>query len=381
VSSEPVVLVTCEYPPDVGGVAGYAEQVARGIAAAGARVSVLAPGDPRESSQDGSIHVSRDLGALWPSDLRRADAVLDRTRPNRLIVQWVPHGYGWRSMNVPFARWINRRAGRGDVIDVMVHEPRLRCHPRLGLYNVAVPVHWSMLRSVLAPARRVWMSTEGWLPYVARHLRTGVRAVALPVPCAFEPYQPAPDEIMCTHRRLAPSGGPLIGHFSAFAPAAAAAVLALIPKLASANPDASFALIGGGSERCRDALVSAHRNLAHRVHATGALVDRDLSVSLTACDVMIQPYDDGATTRRSSLIASLAHGVPAVASMGTLTESIWEASRAVVLVRNGPGAFAEAVHGLLADSSRRAALRCAALDLYDRHFHVRHTVAAMLSAS
>jgi len=381
VSFGPVVLVTCEYPPDVGGVAGYAEQVARGMAAAGARVSVLAPGDLHKAARDGSIHVSRDLGALWPSDLRRAGAALDRTTPNRLILQWVPHGYGWRSMNVPFARWIGGRARRGDVVDVMVHEPRLRCDPSLGLNNAVVPVHWSMLRSVLAPARRVWTSTEAWLPYVAHHLRRGVEPAALPVPCPFDPYYPSRDEVIRARRRLAPSGGPLIGHFSAFGPQARAAVLAVIPGVAAANPRASFALIGGGSERCRSELVRAHGHLSDRVRATGSLIDRDLSVSLAACDLMIQPYDDGATTRRSSLIASLAHGVPAVASLGVLTEPLWPASRAVVLVAGAAGAFAEAVRDLLGDDGRRAALGRAALALYDRHFHVRHTVSAMLADS
>jgi glycosyltransferase involved in cell wall biosynthesis len=151
--------------------------------------------------------------------------------------------------------------------------------------------------------------------------------------------------------------------------------------IAAANPDAQFALIGGGSGHCREELVRAHGHLADRVRATGALIDRELSISLSACDLMVQPYEDGATTRRSSLIASLAHGVPVVASLGTLTEPVWQASGAVALVPGSANAFAEAVRGLLADSSRRAVLGRAALELYDRSFHVRHTVSAMLSDS
>ena len=42
-----------------------------------------------------------------------------------MIVQWVPHAYGFRAMNLGFCLWLWSRASRGDDIELMVHEPYL----------------------------------------------------------------------------------------------------------------------------------------------------------------------------------------------------------------------------------------------------------------
>jgi hypothetical protein len=120
-------IVTSEYPPDVGGVSDYCAVVAAGLAAAGDEVHVWCGSgsripdprspipDPRSPIPDprSRVHVHPVLGTFTPRDLRRADRLLDRfAAPRRLLVQWVPHGFGYRSLNVPFCAWISRRARR-----------------------------------------------------------------------------------------------------------------------------------------------------------------------------------------------------------------------------------------------------------------------------
>jgi len=51
--------------------------------------------------------------------------------------------------------------------------------------------------------------------------------------------------------------------------------------------------------------------------------------------VLLQPYEDGVTTRRGSIIAALALGVPVVTTTGRMTEPLWRASAAVTLVADG----------------------------------------------
>ena len=36
--------------------------------------------------------------------------------PRRLFVQWVPHGFGYKSLNMPFCLWVWRRARGGDSV-------------------------------------------------------------------------------------------------------------------------------------------------------------------------------------------------------------------------------------------------------------------------
>ena len=67
-----------------------------------------------------------DLGGIGPADLKRLDERLNAfPAPRRLLVQWVPHGFGYHSMNVWFCLWLARRARAGDAIELMVHEPYL----------------------------------------------------------------------------------------------------------------------------------------------------------------------------------------------------------------------------------------------------------------
>jgi hypothetical protein len=95
-------IITPEYPPQSGGVSDYTAQVAEGLAQEGEEVHVWCPGNTPAPVPAGSVHVHRALGQFTPSDLRAADIELDLfAAPRRILVQYVPHGYGRRSMNVP----------------------------------------------------------------------------------------------------------------------------------------------------------------------------------------------------------------------------------------------------------------------------------------
>jgi len=55
----------------------------------------------------------------------------------------------------------------------------------------------------------------------------------------------------------------------------------------------------------------------------GGLTPEDLSSHVAACDVLIQPYLDGVSTRRTSFMAGLAHGRAIVTNHGRATEPLW----------------------------------------------------------
>jgi len=115
-----------------------------------------------------------------------------------------------------------------------------------------------------------------------------------------------------------------------------------------------------------------------RVHATGPLAPEDLSRHLSACDLLIQPYVDGVSTRRSSFMAGLAHGRPILTTTGPATESLWAGSEAVALVPVGdPRAFVESLDALSKDENRRAHMGDAARKLYHERFDVAHVVARL----
>src|SRR5450432_3484576 len=143
-------MITPEYPPQLGGVSDYAAQVAAGLRAAGDEVRVWC-----HSTLPGSAF----------GKLRALEAGLGSSAAQqRLLVQWVPHGYGWSSMNVPFCLWLWRRARRGDRVEVMVHEAYLQFGLGGWRKDAVAAVHRLMTVIVLRAACKVWMSTEAWEP-------------------------------------------------------------------------------------------------------------------------------------------------------------------------------------------------------------------------
>src|SRR4051812_4206756 len=118
-------ILTPEYPPITGGVADYTRLIAHKLAEAGEVVHVWCPANGRpEPSRLVDVHA--DCGTFGRADLARLGALLDRFEsPRRLLVQWVPHGYGFRAMNIGFCKWLWNRSRRGDRVELMVHEPYL----------------------------------------------------------------------------------------------------------------------------------------------------------------------------------------------------------------------------------------------------------------
>jgi glycosyltransferase involved in cell wall biosynthesis len=96
---------------------------------------------------------------------------------------------------------------------------------------------------------------------------------------------------------------------------------------------------------------------------------------------MVQPYPDGVTTRRTSVMAPLANGVATVSTAGALTEPVWRDTGAVALASaSEPGAIAAAVVTLLRDPGARAALAAAGRRTYEEHFAIERTLEVLLRA-
>ena len=116
-------------------------------------------------------------------------------------------------------------------------------------------------------------------------------------------------------------------------------------------------------------------NLLHnRLVATGSLVSSDAAAHLAACDLLLQPYPDGVSTRRTSLMAGLALGRPIVTSEGLLSEPLWREPGGSA----GSGVFHPRNGGCCGEPLGRprvpAALAAAAKVLYDSRFSLEHTI-------
>jgi glycosyltransferase involved in cell wall biosynthesis len=177
---------------------------------------------------------------------------------------------------------------------------------------------------------------------------------------------------------LAPRGEPVVGHFGTYGRLVTDLLGPAMEALLESDARFVVVLLGHGSDAYRHAFVNAHSAWASRVVAAGTLAEPVLSLHLQACDVMLQPYPDGVSARRTTTTSLLAHGCAVVTSRGSLTEGVWRESGGVEVVGPNPGDLSRAVIHLLDDAAARARLGRAARELHRRVFGIERTVAALL---
>ncbi len=373
-------LISSEYPPQSGGVSDYTRVLATGLVERGDQVHVWCPMSTGMQPQDEGIEVHRQCGSFSPADLQRVGEQLDRfPGPRRILVQWVPHGFGYRSMNLGFCWWLWKRATRhGDRVELMVHEAYLPFTWLSVRQNAAALVHRLMITVLLRAADQVWMSIPGWKswlrPYAfGRKLRFKWLPIFSNVPIVDDPAR-----TLEIRSRYIDGEQVLIGHFGAFGTLITPLLELILLSLADDSNGQVFLLMGQGSQQFRDRLVQERPQLGALVHATGRLPAEELSYHFAACDLLIQPYPDGVTSRRTSFMAGLAHGKPVVTTRGPLTEPLWIQSEAVALARSGDTqAFVKHVRRLRADAAERVRAGAAARLLYQERFDTSHIIATL----
>ena len=107
-----------------------------------------------------------------------------------------------------------------------------------------------------------------------------------------------------------------------------------------------------------------------RVHSPGILLPDALARCLATADLFLAPFIDGVSTRRTTVMAALQHGLAVVATEGPLTDTVWRnASGALRLVPVGqPDRFSQVVVELAGQPEKRRALGDQASTLYAKVF-------------
>jgi glycosyltransferase involved in cell wall biosynthesis len=202
----------------------------------------------------------------------------------------------------------------------------------------------------------------------------------LPIPSTI-PGTAWPQAVDAYRSEMASNGGPVVGHFGTYGAHVETALQRLLPSIAAAVPDARFAFMGAGSREFLTRLRSSSPDVAARSWASGRLDPPATAAALRACTVLIQPYPDGITTRRTSVMAGLRNAVATISTHGALTEPVWMESGAVALAPVGDvDAFSSTVASLLRDPVARVALSRRGAETYAERFSVERTIAVLRDA-
>jgi glycosyltransferase involved in cell wall biosynthesis len=371
-------ILTGEYPPRLGGVSDYTRLVARGLAAAGDRVHVWCGSEAAATPVDAGVAVHRLPDLFGPCGLIRLGAELDRLPgPYRLLVQYVPHAYGYKALNLPFCLWLSARR---DPLWVMFHEVAFPWVPgQKWRRQFLALVHRLMATLLVRAAHRLFVSTPGFAHDLRALSRKHPPIRWLPIPSNLT-STPTPAQVARARRCLgvAPDAV-VIGHFGSSRVVRPLLTPTLL-RLLHADARRVGVIIGRDGDQFAAELRRQHPWLGGRLTATGVLPEADVAAHLTACDLLLQPYPDGLSARRTSTMAGLALGCPIVTNSGVLTESLWQSSGAVLMApQPDVDALATLAEVALRDSALRRGVGAKAAVLYRERFSVEKVVHALRS--
>lgn len=291
-------------------------------------------------------YVAGDLSAV-----RRAG-----TRPTWILLQYMPFSYGrWGVAPVLVRDAIAVKRTTGAMLGVMIHEawvPMNDWRTRLiGAYQRV------QLRSLLLVADAIIVTTES----LGRNF--GGRAVHLAVGSNITPNAMTR---VTARSKLGIGDELVVALFGTGSPHRALehaeeAITALAAERGAGT--VRVLNLGAGAARLRVPCEV-------RVNAPGALPAEDVSLHLRASDLLLMTFADGVSTRRTTLMAGLAHGLPVIGLHGISTDEVLLMHpEALMLTPVGDcGAFVQAVLDITANPERLEVAGRAARQLYANQF-------------
>jgi len=304
-----VLFITGEYPPQTGGVGAYTAELGRALVAQGVQVSVLtAQSVPVTTTPADGI----DVYPVVPRWDWRIWSLIP-TWAKKLGVDWVHVQYQTAAfalhpaINLAPWRWGRRLPVAWTYHDLLVPYLFPKAGARLRRWITERPAFTS---------RQVIVTNEGdYLQLVGRV----ANLAKIPIGSNIEGHKLTTAER--TARRLTrgyQESDLVIGYFGFLNRSKGGSTLVrTLHTLVQQGRNARLLMIGervGVSDPTNyaylqeiEALITT-LGLTERVRWTGHQTDREVSADLAACDILLMPYVDGASLRRGTLMAGLAHG-------------------------------------------------------------------------
>jgi glycosyltransferase involved in cell wall biosynthesis len=375
-------IITGDSPPQPGGVSDYTAVLAHALVDDGFEVHVWCRGDLTEPDMEvRGPAVHRVAGRFGPAGLVRLDRGLDQfLGPRTILIQYTPHSFGWKAMNLSFAAWaLSRRLRRKDDVRVMFHEVAYPWVRRPIHHNILAAINRVMASILVRACTRCYVSIPGWEPLLRRAGAGRLPITWTPIPSNVP--EEASSAMVVVRRTALTASNPaarVVCHFGTYGLSITRILAPVLRELLDGRPDVRVLLLGAGGEQWRVELANECVDWSDRVIAPGPLPAPVIAEYLRACDLAIQPYPDGVSSRRTTLMASLANGVPVVTTIGFLSEPVWMDGAVAAVPVGNPAGLARLALDLLDQPDRLADLGRAGRRLYEDRFAIRHTVATLL---
>ena len=385
-----VVQISAEYPPDPGGVGDYTRMLGRALIARGHRVVVLTGGNaagatrPIVEQGDPPPYVAtRDWS--WRSIHPLLETIAER-EPDIVHIQYQTGAYGMHPA-INFLPGRIRRLPRRPRVVVTAHDLRVPyLLPKAGLLRRWVTrrllVDADALIVTNAADRQALAGGPGQPDPDMFRARTPIAATVIPIGSNIAREPPAGYHRDEWRQRLGMESDDVVAYFGLASPTKG--LLELVEAIADLPPCIRLLVVGGEARQAGDqqyaarvrATVEGH-GLAGRVVFTGYCDPQTVSAHLLAADAGALPFRDGASYRRGSLLALLAHGLPLVTTHPEtpLSPPLIDGEHALLVPVGATADLQAAITRLVTKPTLRARLSAGAQAL-----HLRFTWPAIAAA-
>ncbi len=350
-------LVTGEYPPHQGGVGDFSRELALALAALGHAVHILTHPNARA---DPSLRVQPIIRAWTLQSLISIRRLARSLSLDLLNIQYQAAAYGM----TPPIHFLPLLAGVPTV--VTFHDLRIPyLFPKAGpLRRAAVNLLARSATGVIVtnPEDRLTLERD---PKIKR-------LIEIPIGSNINPHQLHNGlRIMNYGLRWGfMASDTIIGYFGFLNASKGGETLF---RALAQLPNYKLLLIGGqtGTSDPTNAAyaaeldaLAAQLGVADRILRTGYLPLRETTEAFLACDLMAMPYVDGASFRRGTFMACLAHGAPTITTQPVFPlPELRDGENICLVPPQDPQALAAAIRTLAADKSLRARLSAGAAKL------------------
>lgn len=363
-----VGLVSGEYPPAVGGVGDHTARLALELSRAGHSVEVLTSAvlaEPREARAVVLRYITR-----WDwRILLQLPRIARQRQWDVLHIQYQPAMYALHGA-INLLPWVLR--GRAPAVVTTFHDLRFPY-----LFPKAGRLRTEFVAALARGSAGVIAVSDGDLPALLTWRRHSPRRSTQHVPLGDQLDASPPSDLsrLAWRSRLGvPSGSPLVAYFGLMNDSKG--VIELIEALAQTD-GVYLVLIGetlGASDATNQRYLTAVRErisalkLADRVAWTGYVSASEVAGWLQVADLVALPFTDGASLRRTSLIAALRRGRPVVTTTPSVeSPSLDAASDAAAFVPGrDPDALARVIDALVRDPAQCARLGAAGARFAER---------------
>jgi hypothetical protein len=355
-----IALLSGQFPPVIDGIGDYSWCLSYALASQGHHVTVFTSYGPKLTPGQG-VTVVPCFDANYPATIKAFPDVL-QSEPafDWLIVQYNPFSFGPRGFN-PWLIPALACAKRSTQVAVMFHETCVPLWP--WKYTAMRLWQYPQLFALSVGANRIFVSTERWAPQLQRcnpkivchHLPVGSN---LPM-CALSKQE-------ARERLGIPGDTVLLGIFGTahrskmlhWIGTAARAVLHRFPRTL-------ILCVGKDGQLIREACAGVP------LLDKGILSAAEAALGIRAMDMLLAPFADGISTRRTSAIVALQHGIPLCSTISKWSDNVFREWKSPGLKLCSPSRLEDYVSGALSvvhEVLGNADLGDQLKDLYDAWF-------------